>query len=761
MAMAPALTLCGLVCAQPAAAPLILENSHIRVSFDPAIGSLREVVHKPAGLSLVEPEAANLAVAIELPETGWQDRPREFAWERVGGGDSQALRLEWRFEHGILVTATAELDDSASEVLFRPSVEVRSRAVVRKLAYPLISGVRRLSEAGADALLWPLAGGLLLTDPVGWVRGLPGEDVRGFPSTVYPNGFDGAPVPVSAYGVEGAGGFYLLALDPHATAKSLTFGALPESDTVIWGMSHFSWDHRPGRGLPLDYPVALGVLPNGRWEDAALRYRDRVAGDGAYIAGPVAETARWLAGEVGFSTFGISASADQSAWLRAFHSVADVPVLHVLGHDWRRAPPPGAWGAADGPTLDWALSQWFPTQVHPANLEAVKACGDRLALFEFDTFANSAAEYALHGVQPALPFPYLCPAERYTRDFHAARDATAVRETNADAMYGDISAANGPMGCFHPGHEHPPGEGRWLFEAYRSMFAETAEACREARGAPVPRGTEVISEAVLPTVAFYQARAWGQPAASFEGEGLVPLLLERRMEFVPLFDFIYHEWGPVRMDGWLKLAREAGELFYWVAARCALWGALPQCNYEFSPLERWPGTAEDPLQLAYHFRIIRDPDYTFDVDPGKLAFLREIALARTGFAREFLALGRMLPAPRIQSELVALSYRHYNCFGPRHEQGRRGEHLVAAVVAQAWRAPGGDVGIVLCNVDGQRSHDVQLRLDLAEHGLPNGASLRVETARGVTAPEPVEGPALDRTLSLEPRRILLLRLSAR
>lgn len=738
------------------APPLAVENDLVRVAFDPSSGAIVEVVDRKSGLSLIDPAAPKVPFAIEYPERGWSVRYDSFDGETIGNG----LRLKWRLPLGISVTADVTLAPDASEVEFRPKVSVEGNAIVNRLLYPCLVGLSPLAAEGTDELAHPAAGGIIIRDPVRWAQGLPGEGPRGLPGLLYPEGFSGVPIMLSSYAVPGVGGFMLAALDPSGTEKSLDFATAPGTDDLCWNVGHLSWDRRPGAGIALDYPVVLGVLRTGRWEEAAGRYREWVATSGAFTRGRLGERAdvpEWLAGGVGYCTFGISAAHDQSAWLRALREGAGAPALHVLGHDWRQ-PPDAAWGADEEPTVEWAVSRWFPTRLDPANGRQIAEQGDALALFEFDTFANSARELDLFGVRPSAGFPYLCPAEEHTREFHADRDARAAEDTGADAMYGDISASNGPQGCYHPGHRHPPGDGRWLFDAYRSMFANTGGRMRDETGRVVPRGTEVIAEAVLPEVQFYQARAWGEPAASFEGERHVPLILSGRADVIPLFDYVYHEWGPVRMDGWLKLSREAGDLFYLVAARCALWGALPELNYEFSPLERWPQIQEEPSQLAYHFRFIQDPERTFDVDPDKLAFLREVAAARTGYGREFLALGRMLPMPAVECEPIRLSFWHYNTFNGRQGE-RRGEYTARSVAAQAWRAPSGDLALVLCNVSGE-TRRADVKWDLGDAGLaPGRHQAELIGPNGKIEDVSLSGSSLERTIDLPPRKVLLLRVA--
>jgi hypothetical protein len=170
---------------------------------------------------------------------------------------------------------------------------------------------------------------------------------------------------------------------------------------------------------------------------------------------------------------------------------------------------------------------------------------------------------------------------------------------------------------------------------------------------------------------------------------------------VPLFAYVYHEYGPVRMDGWAKLSREQGDLFYWIGARVLAWGGLFELNYEFSPLETLDGDAE-PLDEHY-FPL---PDRLYEIDPEKAAFVRELAGARVGPANPYLAYGAMLPPLALESTSIELPWLHYNCPTGWPAYGDSGTHVVPAVVHCAWRY-GDGAAIVLVNVD-RVEHEVRV-----------------------------------------------------
>jgi len=132
----------------------------------------------------------------------------------------------------------------------------------------------------------------------------------------------------------------------------------------------------------------------------------------------------------------------------------------------------------------------------------------------------------------------------------------------------------------------------------------------------------------------------------------IPLVIAEK---IPMFEFVYHEYGPVRLDGWAKISHEIGDLFYWMAERTALWGALLELNYESSPLEVVCGEHENVSEHYYPLK-----DHRYEVDVEKLEFIREMADARTCFAKDYLAYGTMIRPLKICSKKVELDWFLYN-----------------------------------------------------------------------------------------------------
>jgi hypothetical protein len=177
----------------------------------------------------------------------------------------------------------------------------------------------------------------------------------------------------------------------------------------------------------------------------------------------------------------------------------------------------------------------------------------------------------------------MCAGSSYWKRLHAWRDARISRDHDNAALYYDISVNNLVMRCIAEDHDHLPGSGPELAEAFQEMYRTTKGNASRVRGEAVATGTEVVSEWLLADIDFYQSRAEASPIAPFEVDVFRDWIVDGTAAKVPLFTYVYHDRGPVRLDGWGSLAREAGGLSYWTAARVVLNGTRGHGGSAHSP----------------------------------------------------------------------------------------------------------------------------------------------------------------------------------
>ncbi len=429
-----------------------------------------------------------------------------------------------------------------------------------------------------------------------------------------------------------------------------------------------------------------------------------------------------------------------------------------------------------GPWLpvNTAPFRWFPTRFHPANLRAIRENGDFFAPFFFDFFAYGL-DFDRYGqnqgdpsgwqqphelIQAAFTKIWMDPTTDYWKEFHADRDRQIVAESSADGLYYDISAGAGPRWSDREDHGHPPGYGRWLWNGYEDLFQKSKAAANGEKGSYVAQGTEMGLENLINVIDFCQWRAGGLVQGDIELMPFMGLIKQQKAIKLPLFSYLFHEYGPVMLDGWAKLSSEFGDIFYLIAAQIALQqGGLVELNYEYSPLERFPGMQGPTYQLMYHNAIYQEND-PFGVDTQKIDFLREIALARTEFATEYLAYGKAMKPVRLLTPVpeVDFLWNHYNSIGGRRESGA---FRASSLVQQVWSYTSEKLGVLMVNLNEESPLDVKFAFSPEGYGLEaTGFDAKVVTCDEIYV---LDIQQIDDewqiSLQLPPRKIVLVEIT--
>ncbi|MGI8587399.1 MAG: DUF6259 domain-containing protein [Chloroflexia bacterium] len=670
-----------------------LASRALSVEIDDASGRLLRVRNLARDLDLIAApdicSPAGLHISpfrLELAKLGVVEGFTDFKCMPLANG----LRLLWQAEHAI--TVSADVVTRGNDILFTAAAANAGQATIDRLEYPIIGGIGRLGGHGQDELAHTHATGVLFHDPLDLFEPDP-ENRRRLRFSPYPEGFAGSTMQFLAYYARNKGGFFVGTEDGGKALKWYNF--YKDGEALACSVMHKASVLAPGRSLNPPYPVVLAPLIEGTWYEAADRYRLWALNQSWAQPRP---QSRWLREQVGVCTFGINARHDRSAWLNEIHRIAGTPVFHILGPNWVAAQ------QDYHNNLPRGRADWFPAAFDPANLAAIKSNSDYWAPFEFDLLSNYSTDFPdpvmesrmvqndaeMGLVDPGLVgFPFMCAGTKYWHDFHVERDAHLVEEYGAQALYYDISVSNLLLQCLAGNHEHAPGAGNEIADAFTTMYRDTSAATAQAGSAYIPAGTEVISEIFLNIFDYYQARAEAGPYAPFEVNNFRDWLLDGRAEKIPLFTYVFGERAPLRLDGWAKLSPQAGDLFYWTAAQVLLNGGLFELNYEFSALEDLDGKADVVAEHYYRFE-----ERHHVIDPQKAAFVGEVARTRTGPANHFLAYGRMLPAPAVEAEPVALNYHTFNVGLGDKIYGDQGTMSVPGALASAWQLDGKTIWLV-------------------------------------------------------------------
>lgn len=628
-------------------------NNRMELLFDEKSGALRKITDLERNLVLAE-NKQNDAFLLELRQGAYTSSYQNFSYE---AWETEAL-LHWTVEPGIVLTA--HIVAEAEEICFQAHVTNETEQILCSLEYPLLDGIQSLT-GDSDFVAHPYATGFLVQNPMESF----GAEEEGFRYMPYPESFSGASMQFFTWYAENRGGLYFAAYDGAYRQKWLNFykkhGALRASH--IFGYE----DIGPGKPLAMDWPFVLRTLAGKDWYEGCDLYKDWAhrqewCAKGKRRDMSESEKAGWLLEDTGAATFGINGKHDRTRWIRKYHEAVGTPIFHVTGPDW----PKERQGYGGG--LPGGSDDWFPTQFSAENIRAARENGDHFAPFEFDFLLSpdkSDAETIQKNLQvwPEKPkscdpytFHMLCPATDYTQNFHVERDRRVIRESGADSMYYDISANNILKTCMCDEHGHTVGAGSRLTRAYRSIYRETQKALSEEKGRYVPLGTEMINETLIDVLDYYQARANAQPCSALETWPYRKLVLENRAVLIPMFQYVYSEYAPLRLDGWGKLVREGGSLIYHTIAKTYLWGGLFEINSEYSPMEVVDEAGENPSDE--HYCDFQSRGYRFDEEIA--AFLARFAALRVGDEGEFLRYGEMLRPSRVTCRDVDRSYFHYN-----------------------------------------------------------------------------------------------------
>lgn len=737
---------------------LHLKHARLRITIDGETGALRAVEHPMAGLSLIADvdRAARHPFMVILADGSIL---REWQACAVQQPQLDAIEIRWTLDNGLLLDARMALDGATGALRCHVRLRNPERLPVAALAYPYIAGIGRLGEAPErDELVHPYATGFLVRNPLDALPPVSVETNGEQPVVLglYPEGFSGSTMQFMAYSAVGRGGFYVATEDGAGHEKWLNCYRHAEGDLrlAVW---HGPTDYAERRDVLPPYTTVLAALDGGAWYDAADRYKAWALAQPWAARGPLwarEDRPRWLFERVGLCTFGVNPRHDRSAWLAAIDRIAGTPALHLLGPSWPKSE------ANYHNNLPGGLADWFPARFHPSNLELIRASGDYLVPFEFDLLFGRGedkadAEEGTRALQvipsptlsrDAYAFPFLCPTSPFARTLHVARDRVLAEQYQVDGVYYDISVNNVRHTCLSDEHGHAPGDAAAVGAAYRTLLAETAAAMREAAGGrTIPQGTEMINEQMLPYLWFYQARAEASPAAPFEAGPFRELIKQGHAEKIPLFTYIYHEHGPLRMDGWAKLSREQGDFVYFVLGRVFLQGGLIELNYEFSPLEDLDGRRDVAAEHYWRFA-----ERTHAIDPDLAAFVGLLARARVGPMNRYLAYGAMRrPAPLAieGAPTLDLSYFLYNCAPDQRGYEERGIMTVPAVLQTVWRYREEGAAWLLLNL-AMDERTVSLELDPAATGVLAPTVLRLSRVQDGAPPADLGPLDMRRTVTL-------------
>jgi len=181
---------------------------------------------------------------------------------------------------------------------------------------------------------------------------------------------------------------------------------------------------------------------------------------------------------------------------------------------------------------------------------------------------------------------------------------------------------------------------------------------------------------------------------------------------------------------------------------------LFELNYEFSDLEALEGFDDDPGQHYADFER-----RAYEVDQAKLAFVREIAMARTGFAQPWLVYGTMMRSLAVACSNVDLDYHLYNVHRSQAHYDEKGMMTVESVVHSVWLAPDGRVGFFFVNLGSDEAQTLTLEIDPMRYHVSDATQYSLRQVTGETEDDLFTGAGCATVdVTLAPRKVTMIEL---
>ncbi|HBY71973.1 MAG TPA: hypothetical protein DEG06_07005 [Lachnospiraceae bacterium] len=663
---------------------LSLCNDLWEVQFDKDNGAIRKIIDLVNKKTILD-NLHNEVFRLECEEEKYMDSFHSFMYVEKEDG----VKFQWNITSDITLIALWQMDGNSISV--ESYIENRSNQKLSSMEYPLLDGIGDFAAIYGgknrkdfkNYVAHSYATGFLIEEPLDNFH----ED-EGFRYMPYPESFSGASMQFFTYYCENKVGLYFAAYDGQYHQKWLNFykhnGKLRASQ--IYGYEDIGY----GNGLKAPWKFVITLTSGDGWYEGCDLYKKWALQQTWCSGGKLKERgedkkASWLCEEMGACTFGIDACHDRSLWLERYSEDIKSPIFHVLGPDWTKVEQNYKNSIPGG------YNDWFPTRFLDKNLDVIRRHGDRFAPFEFDFLVatdKSDSDMICNSLQkwPQKPksrdeykFTMLCPICQYTQDLHVKRDVQVMRESGCDAMYYDISANNILKTCMSDRHGHPVGAGKIMTEAYRKIYFDTKQKLAEVKGQYVPLGTEMMNEVFLDCLDFYQARANAQPCSFLETGIFRDLIKQGKAQVIPMFQYVYSGYAPLRMDGWGKLTKEGGDLIYHTIAKTYLWGGLFEINSEYSAMEM-----VDEIENSAEEHYCDFDPVGFPYDKSIADYIAKFAALRTGRYNHYLAYGEMKRPPKLHIPKVWRTYYQYNSAKSSMEWGDRGKILLDSVVTARY-----------------------------------------------------------------------------
>ncbi len=689
----------------------VLDNGCLRVVIDQHAGSLIELTDTDAGVNVVG-DAKTLGPLWELTiKTGNRSatlRP-DLATKlevRADAADGTSACFTWSgFAPPVAATFQVEVTIALTEnkpmSTWRIAVIKPPERALRSIIFPRVFGLRRQPHEHLAVPIWM---GQQLKNPRRLLSGGAGRGRRlawPYPGTLS--------LQCLTFYSDGGSGFYAASDDAAALHKVFAVTGYATGDV------QFQVEQQPEaqavgtRRYELPYRVLLGTI-QGDWISAAQRYRVWATGqhwathsrlrDG-HVPAWVRKTGLWVWNR-GRSDGVLRPAA-------ALQEQLGLPVS-VLWHWWH------------GCAYDIGFPEYFPPRegtvpfrqavqaAHHGNLHMLvymnqRAWGMSTRSWREENAERYAVKWPDGKVRPEVyniftgkALASMCLATDFWRNKYAGLAERAMNDLGVDGLYMDQACLQLP--CYDPSHGHPPGGGRSWMAGFHALTQDIRSRCGTER--PIALAGEGCGEPWLEYLDLMLALQVSRERYS---------QLNDPWEVIPFFQAVYHpdaitfgSYGSLVMPPydalWPKqfapkkplalLDRKYSYQFYLEQARAFVWGQQPTlANFVPRLLD------ERPDEMQYVMRLAR-------------------VRART---LKYLLHGEFLRPPAFDVPQRVSDFSRLSIYAGRSNRLTSYKKRHALVLAGAWRAADGDVGIALTSIADEPLR-LSLRVDTKSYQLP-------------------------------------------
>lgn len=730
----------GIVYAAALVLSALAGADRLRIAVEPAHGRLSGFADSQTGHEFIDPAAPSTLWSVETLDSdlpGFDgNSARSFMTQETEGSSP---RLEWVWTGFGLASApdlrvVATVTPSAAQPvsLWRLRIENAAGIAIKAVRFPRIENI---APQPNETLVVPMWMGEATNRPREAFNGagcLPRRSEWGYPGLL-------SLQCLTVYRPDGPG-LYVACNDSETRQKRFAvFGDGKGSLGVE--IVHLPESGADAAGYEMSYDVVLGAY-KGDWYTAAERYRAWALDQpwskrsrlklGATPAW-VADTGIWVWNR-GKAEGVLGPAVDLAAR-------AELPVS-VLWHWWH------------GCAYDAGFPEYLPPRdgdgAFRESLSAAQAKGahaivymnQRLWGMTTESWKTQNAErYAVKDaegrVRPEVynifmnvPCASMCMGTAFWRDTYAGIAERAVRGLGVDGIYMDQACSS--LACYDPAHGHSLGGGSYWMNGFRSLQENIRERCAPAKA--VALAGEGCGEAWLPYLDLMLN---------------LQVSTERFMardiwEPVPFFHAVYHDhavffgtYGSLTMppydDLWPAefapakplelLDRKFSRQFLLEQARTFVWGQQPSiANYR--------------------------PDL-FDTRAEELNYLLQLARLHRDAAK-YLVRGAYLRPPRIDAPEEEIDISRLSIYAGQRDHLKESRKTVPLVMASAWRAPDGDVALVVASL-ADRPLKLPVVLPETDYAMPKPADVFVNNGTARAKAGVYEGGDFSLDLELGPR----------